>query len=202
MRGIELKAALYARVSTSQDAEKQNPENQLFRLREFAKVRKYDGVVEYIEYASGADPRRPILVKMLEAARHREFDDIIVTKLDRIMRSTINLLEVVNELNIWNIGLVCLDQPIETKTAMGRMVITIIGAVAEFERELIRERTNDGVARAKAEGRVGGRPSRIIDMAPVLKLHSEGKSLREISALLDIPYSTLRERIRGLKSQA
>ena len=190
-----MKAALYARVSKSLESEGQNPENQLIRLRDFAHVRGYDETVEYVDYSSGADPNRPSLTKLMEDARHRRFTDIIVIKLDRIMRSTINLLEIVENLNEWNVGLICVDQPIETKTSMGKFVYSILAAVAEFERDLISERTRDGIERARRDGKVIGRPRVEIDMAQANELLSLGHSIRKVSEIMDVPYSTLRNRI-------
>lgn len=191
------KAALYARVSTSEAEGKQNPENQLIRLRAYAEAREYAETVEYIDHASGADPNRPALLEMMSDARGGELGAIFIVKLDRIMRSTIHLLEVANDLERWGVALVCLDQPIETNTASGRMLTTIISAVAEFERELIRERTRDGLERARRQGKRLGRPPRDdIDLDRVFRLRAEGKTWREIGRIIGVPHSTLTDRVR------
>lgn len=148
--------ALYARVSTQE----QDPENQLQRLNQVAKVRGYDDVEYFIDYASGADPNRPELDRMLRMAQHGKIEKIIAVKLDRLARSTINLLHIMQQLDSWRVSVEFLDQPIDTSTPMGKMMLTVLGAMAEFERELIRDRTRDGLKRAAAQGRTGGRPKR------------------------------------------
>ena len=137
----------------------QNPETQLLKLRSFCVARGYFISGEYIDRASGANPFRPQLQKLMVDARQRLFDAILIVRLDRIMRSTKNLLNMIEELQLWGVQLICTDQPIETNTAIGRLIITLLGAMAEFEHELIVERVRDGMARAKAQGRHLGRSS-------------------------------------------
>lgn len=150
--------ALYVRVSTSG----QDPDNQAMRLNQVMKARGFQEseYVFFMDFASGADPNRPELDRMMRAAQHGKIDHIIATKLDRLARSTINLLHIMEQLDSWKVTVEFLDQPIDTTTPMGKMMLTVLGAMAEFERELIRDRTNDGLARAKAQGRSGGRPRR------------------------------------------
>ena len=95
--------------------------------------------------------------------------------------ASFHLKKLVLDLMSWNVTLAALDQPIETNTSMGRMIVDILGAVAEFERELIRERTIDGIRKAEKEGRKGGRPRREVDIEPILEARREGASWREIS---------------------
>jgi len=154
-----MKVALYARVSTSDES--QDPETQLRRLRERAKLAGWEVVGEYIDHKSGKDAHRPELQRLLKDCRERKINLILIIRLDRMMRSVKNLLSVLEDLERWNVALECVDQPIETRSAMGRMMITILGAVAEFERELISERVKDGMARAKAEGKHVGRPRKV-----------------------------------------
>lgn len=149
-----MKVALYARVSTIDKG--QDPETQLQKLRSFAESKGYLVVGEWYDKASGADPNRPQLVEMLQ--KSRTYDAIIITKLDRMMRSTKNLLNMLEDFDKKGVALICVDQPIETGTAMGRLLIQILSAVAEFERELTRDRVKDGLARARKEGKRLGRP--------------------------------------------
>lgn len=188
-----MRVALYARVSTSED--RQDPENQLRRLREFSSARGFEVVEEYIDRASGADPNRPALTAMMEAARKGRVGAVAIVRLDRIMRSTINLLRVLEEMEAWGVHLICLDQPIDTSTPSGRLLTTIIGAVATFERELISERVKDGMARAKAGGVQMGRPRRDFDLSLVQTMLNEGFSKSEIARRLGVPRSTLVTRI-------
>ena len=150
--------ALYARVST----ENQDPDNQIIRLREVAEARGYTVYAEYIDVASGACSKRPQLDRMLSAAKSGKFSRIMAVKLDRLARSVINLTGIMQNLEEWNVGVEFLDQPIDTTTASGRFTTTILAAVAEFERELIRDRTKDGQSRAVAQGKTIGRPSRTL----------------------------------------
>jgi len=150
-----MKVVLYARVSTTD--KEQDPETQLLKLRAFAAARGYQVIGECGDHASGADPNRPGLAALMADARRHAFDAIIVVRLDRIMRSTRNLLNMLEELQAWGVDLICVDQPIETNTAIGKLLLTLLGAVAEFERELVRERVRDGMARAKAQGKHVGR---------------------------------------------
>lgn len=151
-----MKVALYARVSTRE----QTTDNQLIRLRQVAALRDYDIIGEYLDIASGADPKRPQMEAMLKAAKKGEIQRIIALRLDRLARSVINLAELVGDLDTWGVGLEIIDQPIDTTTPSGRLTYTILSGVAEFERELIRDRTRDGLARAKAQGKTLGRPRR------------------------------------------
>jgi DNA invertase Pin-like site-specific DNA recombinase len=135
----------YGRVSTQE----QHPEAQQDALI----AAGCDEV--YIDRASGKLASRPELDKAL--LRLREGDSLVITKLDRLGRSLKNLIELSEQLKERGIALIVLDQGIDTSNAIGRMFYQILGAVAEFERELIVERTKDGLAAARARGRVGGR---------------------------------------------
>lgn len=150
--------ALYARVSTKG----QDTDNQMIRLEELAKSRGYVVFKSYMDVASGKDANRPELDKMMADARQHKFDRILVTKIDRLARSTINLLNLLTELTDKHVDVEFLDQPIDTSTSSGKLTLTILGAIAEFERELIHDRTMDGLARAESQGRHGGRPKRVL----------------------------------------
>ena len=191
-----MRVALYARVSTRE----QETDNQMIRLREFAERRGYEVYGEYRDVVSGAkDKRRPDQERMLADARHRRFDKIIAIKLDRVGRSLIDLFNILQNLEAWGTELEIVDQPIDTSTAVGRFITTIIGAAAEYERELIVERTNDGLARARKKGKKLGPPVRDdIPIHTAALLRHEGSSWREVAEALSIPKSTLLARKREI----
>lgn len=174
--------ALYARVSTAG----QDPDNQMERLRSVYFARGYETGMhhEYIDHASGANWRRPSLDAMMNDAKNGKIGHIIATKLDRLARSTINLLSIMKQLESWNVTVEFLDQPIDTSTPSGKMMLTVLGAMAEFERELIRDRTNDGLARARAQGRTGGRPKRTL---------SDYQRKKALSLIAENPKITINE---------
>ena len=175
--------ALYARVST----DTQTNDNQLLRLTQIAEARGYVIFDKYCDVASGANPRRPELGRMLHDAQYHKFDKILCVKIDRLARSIVNLLEVIQRLDGWGIAIEFVDQPIDTSGAVGRMMLTILGALAEFERELISDRTKAGLQRAKSEGRSAGRPVRSltsyqIDKARQLVKDNPHISQRELAS--------------------
>jgi len=165
----------YCRVSTTD----QNPEAQAIRLQA-------DGCTRiFSETISTRIAERPQLAACL--AYLREGDALVCVRLDRLARSTRELLQIAQELEQRGIDLVVLDQSIDTASPAGRLLFTMLAAISEFERDLIRERTMDGLARAAAEGRHGGRrPSITGAKAQLVKrLAAEGQSLRQIAASVD-----------------
>lgn len=153
-----MKVALYARVST----EYQDTRGQLLRLRDLAKVNDWIVVGEFEDHASGADASRPRFDEMMLGVRQHQFDAIIVTKLDRIMRSLVGLENLVTELDRFKISLICIDQGIDTaagsEDGTKKLVRRILGAVAEWEREMIRSRVKEGIAKARRVGTRSGKP--------------------------------------------
>lgn len=170
----------YARISTPD----QNIQGQVDALR----IAGCDRI--YYETASGARADRPELAAALEYARA---DDVLtVTQLDRLGRSVSHLVQVVNELNERHIGFRSLAQGIDTTTAGGRMVFHVFAAVAEFERELIRERTLVGLAAARASGkRPGQKPVDPRKVAAARDLVVAGHTVREAARLVGLGRSTL-----------
>ncbi|MHB8325343.1 MAG: recombinase family protein [Candidatus Dormibacteria bacterium] len=153
-----MKAALYVRVSTTDKG--QDPEVQLDPMRELAAARGWE-VAEYVDHASAADLRgRVEWRRLLEDARQGRIDLVLVWKLDRFARSALDALTWLQKLDSAGVGLKILTQDIDTTTSAGRLVFTVLAAVAEMERELIRERVKAGMDRAKAQGRRLGRPPR------------------------------------------
>jgi len=151
-----MKVALYARVST--DDRGQDPETQLRKLRERSAARGHEIVGEYVDFASGKNARRDELDRLMLDAKAHRFDYILVTKIDRMMRSTKNLFNILEKLEGYGVGFECSDQDIDTKTPTGKLLLTLLSGIAEFERELCSSRVKDGMARARAEGKHVGHP--------------------------------------------
>jgi DNA invertase Pin-like site-specific DNA recombinase len=182
----------YARVSTKD----QNLDLQLDALRSHGCEKFFTDTV------SGAKSVRPGLDKILKEARPK--DVIVIWKLDRLGRSLKHLVELVAELNQRNIGLRSLNDPIDTTTAQGRLVFNIFASLAEFEREIIRERTNAGLAAARARGRVGGRKPGLDEDAQrkariAASYYEEKMPVNQIAKDLDISKATLYKYLRFRK---
>ena len=157
-----MRAALYARVSTAD--KDQDPETQLHGLRTWASQHGHEVAGEYVDRASAVDMRaRTQWRRLLDAGG---YDVVAIVRLDRAWRSTVMMLADLEHLERRGKGFVSITQPVDTTGALGRMVLQILSAVAEFERELIRERTREGLARAAANGRRPGRPKGSLDRVP------------------------------------
>src|SRR4051812_45902164 len=149
-----MKAAIYARVSTVD----QEPENQLQELRRYVEAGGW-AAVEYIDRGvSGAKDRRPGLDDLVRDAKRRRFDVVVCWRLDRLGRSLKHLITLLEELQSLGVAFVSLAEGIDATTPAGKLQMHILGAIAEFERERIRERVLAGLRRAKAQGQQLGRP--------------------------------------------
>ena len=189
------RVALYARVSTKNNG--QDPETQLIALREYAGHRGMNITDEYVDVGiSGAKDRRPELDRMMADARRRRFDVVLVARFDRFARSTKHLVLALEEFNALGIDFVSLNESIDTSTPMGKMIFTIIGAVAELERSLIRERVMMGLDRARRQGKRLGRPRAIVDRSRVASMAGAGKSNRAIAITLGVSKDTVRNILR------
>lgn len=196
-----MRVALYARVSrTDKD---QDPESQLFKLREYAKRHQWEIYTEFHDYVSGAAPVKPALEKMLREGRGRHYDAVLIVRLDRLARSTKQLLTLLEDLDRFGVALVCTDQEIDTKSPSGKLLFTVLGAVAELELDLIRERTKDGLARAKAQGKRLGRPPKPEMTEEILRLRAQGFSLRQVAGQVGLSHQTVKQRLRraGLQNR-
>jgi len=184
------RVAIYARVSTKNNG--QNPETQLMALREYAKARGFEVFHEYIDIGiSGAKEKRPALDQLMDHARKRSFDAVLVARFDRFARSTRHLVLALDEFNALGVDFISLSESVDTSTPMGKMVYTVIAAVAELERSLIRERVVMGLQRAKAQGKRLGRPAAAIDPAEVQGLREQGMSFRAIARQFGVSHPTV-----------
>lgn len=146
-----MKVAIYARVST----EEQDAQKQVAHCREYCERMGWEVYNVYDDVMSGSKASRPAWNALLIDMRNYRFRAVVCTKLDRIGRSLQHLISVMDELQNKRVELVCTTQNIDTTTPQGRLMWQILGAFAEFEREIIRERTREGLARAKNVGKRG-----------------------------------------------
>src|SRR5215469_2014777 len=180
-----MRVAIYARVSTANNG--QNPEMQLRELREYCQHRGWQLVGEYVDAGiSGAKDSRPELNRLNADAKRRRFDAVVVWKFDRFARSVSHLLRALEEFRSLGIEFVSLSEQIDTSTPTGKMVFTVLGAVAELERSLIAERVRAGIRNARAKGRRLGRPRVALDAHRIARLRREGASWRAVAAALGV----------------
>ena len=153
-----MRVSLYARVST--DRGQQDPMLQIRELREYCQRRGWEIVSEYVDRMTGTKDRRPELDRLMADAHKRRFDVVIVWKFDRFARSVSHLIRALENFQALGIQFVSLSESIDTSTPAGKMVFTVLGAVAELERSLIVERVRAGLRNARAKGKRLGRPSK------------------------------------------
>jgi DNA invertase Pin-like site-specific DNA recombinase len=183
-----MRAAIYARVSTTNG---QDPEMQLRELREYCQHRGWELAGEYVDAGiSGAKDSRPELNRLNADARRRRFDSIVVWKFDRFARSVSHLLRALEEFRSLGIEFVSLSEQVDTSTPTGKMIFTVLGAVAELERSLIAERVRAGLRNARAKGIRLGRPPKVLDPRQIARLRHEGRSWREVAVALKVSTTT------------
>lgn len=184
-----MKVGIYARVSTKE----QSPESQLLDLRNFCAARGWEIVKEFVDVGiSGAKDERPALRELMQTyAKRRLIDVVLVWRFDRFARSLKHLLNTLHELNELRIHFASYQEGLDTSTAQGRLVFSLVGAIAEFERELARDRILAGLRNAKANGVQLGRPGAEFDIEKARQLHAEGRSLREIAEETGAKVTTL-----------
>ncbi len=192
-----MKVAIYARVSLEEIERGQNPENQLMELREFVKRKGWEIYKEYVDRISGAKESRPALNDLMNDARHMHFKAVVVWKLDRLGRSLAHLIQIINEWQKLGVDFICLTQPIDTTTPGGKLIFYIFGAIAEFERDLIRERTLAGIKRARKEGKRIGRPKLSkYHRNLIINLYQKGYSMRRISKEIRVSYGSVHKVVK------
>lgn len=171
------RAAIYVRVSTVD----QNLQTQLGDLRQMAAQRGLEIVQEYTDKISGAKARRPGLDQLMCDARRGKFDVVLVWAFDRIARSVVHFLQVLDELNHVGIEFISFREQIDTGGPLGRAVIVIVGAIAELERSLIAERVRAGMRRARLDGQRIGRRPLDLDREAILRDRRHGMSIGQIA---------------------
>lgn len=194
------RVGLYARVSTSD----QRTQAQLDALRKYAADRGAESVEFVDEGQSGAKVSRPALDAMLAAVRRREVSAVVVVKLDRLARSVRHLVAMAAEFEAVGVDLVVLDQALDTGTPAGRLLFNVLGSIAEFERDLIRDRVRAGQEAAKRRGVKFGRPE-ATDRAlreRIIRLSGSGHTLGQIAQLVERPKSTVARVVAKAKARA
>jgi|SRR5580700_2132540 DNA invertase Pin-like site-specific DNA recombinase len=185
-----MRVALYGRVSTTDKG--QDPEMQLRGLREYCQRGGWEITGEYVDTGeSGAKDSRPELNRLLTDAHKRKFDVVVVWRFDRFACPVSHLLKALETFQSLGVEFVSYNESVDTSTPMGRMVYTILGAVAERERELIRDRVRAGVRNARAKGKKLGRPKVAIAPAAVASLRAAGHSYRAVAAALGVSVGSI-----------
>lgn len=180
-----MKAAIYARVSTLDKG--QDTEVQLRDLRSYAQARGWIIASEYVDKGqSGAKDRRPELDRLMRDVRKRKVDLILCWRLDRLGRSLKHLILTLDELQSVGVGFVSYNENLDLTTSTGRLMFQLLGAFAEFERNLIKERVKAGLANAKAKGAKLGRPSPEFNEGELIRLRKSGVTIRGIAERLNL----------------
>jgi len=188
------RVAVYLRVSTAG----QTTENQALELRRYCDRQGWKTTRVYEDKGiSGAMRERPALDQMLADASERKFDAVVVWKIDRLARSTSHLVDILMRLRTAEIGFCSATEAIDTTSPQGRMLLTFLGAIAEFERELISERVRAGLDRTRSNGIKLGRPRVGFDLAEALRLRGLGFGYKQVARQLNVPRTTL---FRGLRA--
>jgi DNA invertase Pin-like site-specific DNA recombinase len=191
------RVAIYARVSTSNHG--QDVTVQTRDLEQFVEARGWRLVDSYLDLGiSGSKDKRPELDRLMADAHRRKFDVVIVWKFDRFARSVSHLLRALETFNALGISFVSLSEQMDTTTPAGKMVFTVLGAVAELERSLIAERVRAGLRNARAKGKTLGRPRVAVDAAEVARLRASGASWPEIARQLGVSVGTVYQAARSL----
>jgi len=192
------RAGLYARVSTH---DQQTLPAQMRAMREYAAARGWTIALQVKEVGSGA-AQRELREKLIDAARRREIDAVLVWRLDRWGRSLADLVTTLKELAELGVGFVSLTEALDMTTATGRAMVGLLAVFAQFEHDLLRERVRSGLAEARLKGTRLGRPPTVgLHASPVQKLYRAGVSKAEIARRLNLARTSVR-RILATDSRA
>jgi DNA invertase Pin-like site-specific DNA recombinase len=183
-----MRAARYLRVSrVDQDPKLQEDETADFVTRRGWKLSN-----TYVDHGvSGSRERRPELDRLLQDARRRRFDLLVVYRADRLFRSMKHMVMTLDDLASWGIGFVSVTEPFDSTSSSGKLLIHLVSAMAEFERSILIERTKSGMSAARRRGSRIGRPPARIDLDRVAELRAEGRTLREVARELGVGAATI-----------
>ena len=192
---MPVRAAIYARVSTTHNG--QDPTMQIREMEEYCRHRRWRVTGSYVDTGvSGAREKRPELNRLMADAHRRRFDAVVVWRFDRFARSVSHLLRALETFKALGIEFVSLSEQVDTSTPTGKMVFTVLGAVAELERSLIAERVRAGLRHARAKGKRLGRPRVAVDATKVTALRRSGASWSQIATSLGVGKTTARRIFR------
>ena len=184
------RCGIYARVSTT--AKGQDPRVQLLDLRNYAKSRNWSVIGEFVDVGiSGTKDSRPELNRLMELARKRKLDSILVWRFDRFARSTSHLLRSLEEFKQLGIDFCSYQENLDTSTPLGQAMFTIVSAVAQLERDILIERVQAGLRKARSLGKRLGRPHSAVDTKKLLELKAKGVPVRSIGKMLGISSATV-----------
>src|SRR6202048_3738350 len=192
-----MRVAIYARVSTSNNG--QDPTMQTRDLREYAERRGWTIASEYVDIGiSGTKEKRPELDRLMSDAHRRRFDAVVVWKFDRFARSVSHLLRALETFKAQGIEFVSYSEQLDTSTPAGKLVFTVLGAVAELERGLIVERVKAGLRNARAKGKQLGRPKKILDTKRIAMLRKGAASWAAICRETGLSKGTAQRALHSL----
>jgi DNA invertase Pin-like site-specific DNA recombinase len=187
-----MRVAIYCRVST----DLQTNETQESQLRDYCKMKGWSDIEVFIDDGvSGTRRSRPELDHMLSRVRNKEFDAVMVWRFDRASRSTKQLLELLEEFQKLGVDFISLREQIDTSTPAGKLMFTMVSGFAQFERDLISERTKAAMQEAKKRGVKYGRDKKY-DHSKVIQMKKEGFNINQISEQLGISGCQARKIIR------
>ena len=193
-----MNVALYARVST----DGQDPELQLMALRAHAVNRGWTIAGEFIDQGySGVKEKRPALDRLMKIAWSGTVQAVLVWRFDRFARSVKHLIKALEQFRSLNVNFISFQEQFDTSTPIGQAMFTIIGAMAQLERDIIRERVRAGLALAKARGTRLGRPSVRVNAQELTLLKTSGLGLHEMARQLRCSRSTVRRRLREVSRE-
>ena len=193
--GQPLRVALYCRISTPD----QHLENQLQELRQVAAMRKWPIVHAFSDTASGATRERPGLDALMKEVRAGKVDVVATVRLDRLGRSLSHLLRLLDELSQCGVAFIATAQGIDSTSDTGKLILSILGALSEYERSLILERVKAGIHAARARGVRFGRPRVGFDIAAVVRMRKQGISVREVARTVGVSPATVFRVLRSLE---
>lgn len=190
-----MKVAIYSRVST----DKQSVEMQINDLKEYIKLRKFSLYGIFTDVASGTSKKRPEFDKLMNLAKKRKIDIVLVWRFDRFSRSTKELVTALDEFNSLGVQFISFQENIDTSSPSGKLIFSIFSAIAEFEKKIISERVKAGLRNAKKKGKVLGRPSVRLDEEKIKTLHLQGDSYRKIAKYFNVSHMTIKRICEGVE---